>query len=145
MWVTKMLHSPPKSTPFACSPGAGQLRGSGRAQLIKNTNERWGHTAVVAFRRCKLRAGFVGSSALGAESPSPCPLHCPSRPAWSIFPTREWAPEERKGENKDEFKKKKNSCFFGDFFVCFPALCGKRILHNDKRNLTKRQILTKTI
>lgn len=84
-------------------PKAGQLRGTGRAQLIKNANERRGHTAAVTFRRCKLQEGFIGRFSFGGESLSPCSHrprrmgspclhHCCKRPAAGggfVFPLLE--------------------------------------------------------
>lgn len=132
--------------PVACShcwPRAGQLRGAGRAQLIKNANERWGRTAAVAFRRCKLQEGFIGS--VGVEStPRPAvypwqgrqPLPAPLGRAWSFLPGTSRA--EKGGRRKDgrkersfERKERRFPHFCWVFFpLCFlPSIFwGKMIL-----------------
>lgn len=60
----------PRLPAAVAGPRAGQLRGAGRAQLIKNGNERRGPRAAVALQRCKLQEGFIGSFSFSGESPS---------------------------------------------------------------------------
>lgn len=63
----------PRLPAAVAGPRAGQLRGAGRAQLIKNGNERRGPRAAVALQRCKLQEGFIGSFSFSGVPISPRP------------------------------------------------------------------------
>lgn len=99
--------------------------------------------------KVQITGGFIGSSAFGGESPSPC-LHPGtfglSSASGSLLRV-EKVMQESMGENKDDLKKHNNiiTLILPFFSLCFLLSClwGKDATKGEKKH-NQRQILTKT-